>query len=331
MTGGLLASGSTFPSGGEGSSESMESESARPRFDLSEKPGVDSFSIVFENSESQKSEDGKSIDPHSVASSLGSDGAEALVWDRKKQQEKEESSKEKVFLYIVMQICQKESLKDWLRSCTVERNRRRSLLMFNEICLGVDYVHSKGLIHRDLKPGNIFFDQSGTIKIGDFGLVTDSGCADDNASSENEDTGNATLKARHNSHQHTAQVGTELYMSPEQVRRRPYNHKVDVYSLGLILFELLVPFSTQMERIKVLSDLREKKFPSHFLSREEFPVLSKMLSHDPDERPETHQVQETAFMREIASSEVPGESGDGGRKRTKSSISECSGTSGGDN
>ena len=76
------------------------------------------------------------------------------------------------YLYIVMQLCQKESLKTWLRSCTVERNRTRSLQMFNEICLGVEYVHSQGLIHRDLKPSNIFFSSDGTIKIGDFGLVT---------------------------------------------------------------------------------------------------------------------------------------------------------------
>ena len=71
-----------------------------------------------------------------------------------------------------MQLCQKESLKTWLRSCTLERNRTRSLQMFNEICLGVEYVHSQGLIHRDLKPSNIFFSSDGTIKIGDFGLVT---------------------------------------------------------------------------------------------------------------------------------------------------------------
>ena len=111
---------------------------------------------------------------------------EAVIWqeqnaakveneksDRKSCETKTECPKPPQFyLYIVMQLCQKESLKTWLRSCTVERNRNRSLQMFNEICLGVEYVHSQGLIHRDLKPSNIFFSSDGTIKIGDFGLVT---------------------------------------------------------------------------------------------------------------------------------------------------------------
>ena len=49
----------------------------------------------------------------------------------------------KVYLYIVMQLCQRESLKSWLRSCTYQRIRRQSLKMFRQICLGVQYVHSQ--------------------------------------------------------------------------------------------------------------------------------------------------------------------------------------------
>ena len=104
-------------------------------------------------------------------------------------------------------------------------------------------------------------------------------------------------------------------MSPEQRARRSYSHKVDIYSLGLILFEMLVPFSTQMERVTVLSDLRKKKFPGHFLNQvrvvavlqrpapyfcvhfqAEFPVVKSMLSHDPEERPETSDVLSMEFL-----------------------------------
>jgi serine/threonine protein kinase len=78
--------------------------------------------------------------------------------------------KEEAYLYIQMELCQKGSLYEWLRSDT--RTRDMSLKMFREICLGVQYVHEQKLMHRDLKPGNIFVNNEGTIKIGDFGLVT---------------------------------------------------------------------------------------------------------------------------------------------------------------
>ena len=103
---------------------------------------------------------------------------DALAWDEEnkklqvtKHTDEEEGRAEnkprsgKVYLYIVMQLCQRESLKSWLRSCTYQRVRRQSTRMFREICSGVEYVHSQGLIHRDLKPGNIFFSADGTIKV----------------------------------------------------------------------------------------------------------------------------------------------------------------------
>lgn len=63
---------------------------------------------------------------------------------------------------------------------------------------------------------------------------------------------------------HTACVGTHLYMSPEQLNGHSYNYKVDIYSLGIILFELLIPFFTDMERIMELSNLKKSIFPKDF-------------------------------------------------------------------
>ena len=63
---------------------------------------------------------------------------------------------------------------------------------------------------------------------------------------------------------HTARVGTHLYMSPEQMNGQNYNYKVDIYSLGIILFELLFPFSTEMERVVALTNLRKSIFPENF-------------------------------------------------------------------
>ena len=117
-------------------------------------------------------------------SSYSSSVCDALAWNQKnsapdgaaagrgdgfpannKKKEAEDKKGSKVYLYIVMQLCQRESLKSWLRSCTYQRVRTQSLKMFREICSGVEYVHSQGLIHRDLKPGNIFFSADGTIKV----------------------------------------------------------------------------------------------------------------------------------------------------------------------
>ncbi len=251
----------------------------------------DSFSIVFEkNSNEEEEEHSESGGPQSkstaskscprksfgLSSSSSGDSSceDAMEWDQanlaahtatsagdlvksrsKEKDEEKEKDKQHTYLYIVMQLCQKTSLKDWLRSHPENRPACPStpLRMFHDICRGVQYVHAKGLIHRDLKPGNIFFSaDGGTLLIGDFGLVTGrqdyEGDDDDASSSSNDDLSDLTDSPakRGAAAQHTDQVGTELYMSPEQTERRPYDHKVDIYSLGLILFELLVPFSTQV-------------------------------------------------------------------------------------
>lgn len=105
------------------------------------------------------------------------------------------------------------------------------------------------------------------MKVGDFGLVTDM-----QESLENEYTA-VTLSPTG----HTKAVGTRLYMSPEQFRHKTYNYKVDIYSLGLIFFELLVPFSTDMERISTLTDLREKKYPPDFSKKYSKEVMYRKL------------------------------------------------------
>jgi len=190
----------------------------------------------------------------------------------------------KMFLYIQMQLCRKESLREWLREHGSHRDPQQVLQMFNEIIRAVEYVHLQGMIHRDLKPSNIFFAPDGAMKIGDFGLVTaiaeeaflHSPCGDN-------DGGFVPFR------RHTDQVGTQLYMSPEQIEGKPYNHKVDIYSLGLIFFELLWPLGTQMEQVTVISQLRKLKFPVGFVDKypEEAVLLRKMLSRNPDERPTT--------------------------------------------
>ncbi|KAM8940089.1 eukaryotic translation initiation factor 2-alpha kinase 3 isoform 2-T2 [Pelodytes ibericus] len=224
--------------------------------------------------------------------------------------EKVKPSSPKVYLYIQMQLCRKENLKDWMsvRCSLEERPRVDSLHIFLQIAEAVQFLHSKGLMHRDLKPSNIFFTLDDVVKVGDFGLVTEM---------DQEDDDEAVLTPMPAYARHTGQVGTKLYMSPEQIYGQSYSHKVDIFSLGLILFELLYPFSTQMERVRILTEMRDLKFPPLFTQRyaQEESMVLHMLSHNPSERPEAEEIIENPLFETI---DLPGKLALRQRSRTLS-------------
>ncbi|XP_028902325.1 eukaryotic translation initiation factor 2-alpha kinase 3 isoform X2 [Ornithorhynchus anatinus] len=211
--------------------------------------------------------------------------------------EKLQPTSPKVYLYIQMQLCRKENLKDWMnRRCNIEdRERTVCLQIFLQIAEAVEFLHSKGLMHRDLKPSNIFFTMDDVVKVGDFGLVT---------AMDQDEEEQSVLTPMPAYARHTGQVGTKLYMSPEQICGNSYSHKVDIFSLGLILFELLYPFSTQMERVRILSEVRNLKFPPLFATKypQEYTMVQHMLSPSPTERPEATAIIENALFEDL---EIP--------------------------
>lgn len=89
------------------------------------------------------------------------------------------------YLYIQMQLCSRQSLRDWLlQQPTLPSRITHSANIFLQIVQAVIYLHSRDFIHRDLKPSNILFDLEGRIKLADFGLVTSS-CSTSAVSSDN--------------------------------------------------------------------------------------------------------------------------------------------------
>ncbi|XP_051775612.1 interferon-induced, double-stranded RNA-activated protein kinase-like isoform X2 [Erpetoichthys calabaricus] len=174
----------------------------------------------------------------------------------------------KKYLYIQMKLYEKGNLETWMDKN--KRSKIQAMHMFAQIVEGVEHIHSSNLIHRDLKPKNIFIGDDDTVKIGDFGLACTTSSDDDNALIER-----------------TKRTGTVSYMSPEQKNLSNYGNEVDIFSLGLIFFELLWPVTTKTEMSKIWPDVREGHFPEPFCNEhgQERLLIRAMLSEDPKNRP----------------------------------------------
>ncbi|XP_072523395.1 eukaryotic translation initiation factor 2-alpha kinase 1 isoform X2 [Salminus brasiliensis] len=201
-----------------------------------------------------------------------------------------------LMLYIQMQLCER-SLKDWIqeRNCkpkaelTMAGGPYQSLdceqasTILKKILEGVEYIHSCGIMHRDLKPRNIFLHGHAChVKIGDFGLA----CRDIVANEHEQQHLNSHMGENAES-AHTTGVGTFVYASPEQLEGSHYDSKSDMYSVGVVAVELFQPFGTEMERVHTLGELRRGKVPDTLA--ENWPLLTEQIklltSADPSMRP----------------------------------------------
>ncbi|CAI5720951.1 unnamed protein product [Peronospora destructor] len=222
------------------------------------------------------------------------------------------------WLYIQMQYCAGRNLADYLAVPTRPMELSRMLKIFVQIASALTHVHSCGLIHRDLKPANIFVADvdRDEIKLGDFGLSRYAANVNNlNAPTSLDESQqgppSAGLRETHlsmsmwsnmsESNEVTAGVGTYLYASPEQVAGKKYNAKTDIYSLGMILFELCHErFGTTMERYITLRNARDSNFPTDLLAAKRCPeildMLCKLLSHDPTARPTADEIVQWGQM-----------------------------------
>lgn len=134
-------------------------------------------------------------------------------------------------------------------------------------------MHDRKILHRDLKTQNIFLTKDNTIKLGDFGI------------------------ARILSHTHDkakTMVGTPYYLSPEIIENMPYSFKSDIWSLGIILYELCClepPFNADSLSCLALRIVRGNYSPiGSMYSKDLRNLVGLMLQNDPNKRPSVHQI-----------------------------------------
>ncbi|MCJ1285157.1 hypothetical protein MMC26_004495 [Xylographa opegraphella] len=187
----------------------------------------------------------------------------------------------KTTLYIQMEYCEKQTLRDLIRN-DLHNNVDECWRLFRQILEGLAHVHSHGIIHRDLKPDNVFIDSSNNVRLGDFGLARP---GDYQAPSKYMSSVIANPSM-------TRSIGTSFYVAPE-VRSSGgghYNEKADMYSLGIILFEMCYPLKTSMERAELLGKLREVgcSLPATFEESDmaiQGEIIHSLVKHKASERP----------------------------------------------
>jgi len=171
--------------------------------------------------------------------------------------------------YIAMEFVDGESLKELIDKNELSTNEVIDIVL--QICEGLKIAHKAEVVHRDLKPGNILINKDGRVKIIDFGL--------------------AKLKGATKLTKDSVTIGTLHYMSPEQAQGADVDPRTDIWSLGVILYEMItgnLPFQGVYEAAVLYSILNEEPelLTEHKVdvSEELQQIISNILKKNPDER-----------------------------------------------
>jgi serine/threonine-protein kinase len=184
--------------------------------------------------------------------------------------------------YIVMEYCGRGTLASILEQDKA-LSPERVAAIGSTICDALSYAHAAGVVHRDVKPANVLVAADGTLKVGDFGIAKAAFVAKDVTT-----TGSI--------------LGTVTYLSPEQARGEEPDARSDLYSLGVVLYELLIgrpPFAGESQIATAMMHVQEKPpaprsikagVPKHLEA-----TILKALAKDPNDRFATAQEMRSAL------------------------------------
>ncbi len=194
--------------------------------------------------------------------------------------------------YIVMEYVEGRTLRDVLKDEGV-MEVKAAMSYAADICAALDFSHRNGIVHRDVKPGNVMITPAGAVKVMDFGIAR--------AVSDSSFTMTSTA----------AVIGTAQYLSPEQARGESVDARSDVYSAGCLLFELVTgspPFSGDSPVAVAYQHVREDPRPPSTINAAVPPALDavvlKAMSKNPANRYQSAAEMRTDLLRAVAGQRV---------------------------
>src|SRR5712691_9536885 len=195
--------------------------------------------------------------------------------------------------YIVSELLEGETLRERMAGAALPQ--RKALDYALQIARGLAAAHEKGIVHRDIKPDNILVTDDGRVKLLDFGLAKLTGASETQSQTEiptrRVDTDPGTV------------MGTMGYMSPEQLKGQPTDHRSDIFSFGAILYEMLSgkrAFRGDSMAETMSAILREDPPDLSETNKTVSPALERLVRHCLEKNPEErfHSARDLAFAIE---------------------------------